>query len=53
MVVEYGSARTRLVTLGQKQGDLVEVLSGVNAGEHVVSPRPAALADGARVEIKP
>ena len=53
MVVEQGAARTRLVTLGQKQGDTVEVLSGLQAGERVVSPRPAALADGARVEIQP
>ena len=53
VVVEGGSARTRLVTLGQKQGDMVEILSGLNAGERVVSPRSTTLADGARVEPKP
>ncbi len=53
MVVEDGSAHTRLVTLGQKQGEMAEILSGLNAGERVVSPRPLALADGARVEQKP
>ncbi len=52
MVVEDGSARTRLVTLGQRQGNLVEVLSGLNAGDRVICPRPMNLADGARVEMK-
>ena len=53
IVVEDGSAHTRLVTLGQRQGDVVEVLSGLNAGERVVSPRSTTLSDGARVEPKP
>jgi len=53
IVVEEGSAHTRLVTLGQKQGDVVEILSGLNAGERVVSPRSTTLADGARVEARP
>ncbi|MBZ5610336.1 MAG: efflux RND transporter periplasmic adaptor subunit [Acidobacteriia bacterium] len=53
MVADNGVARTRLVTTGQKQGDLVEILSGLHAGEQIVSPRPAGLADGARVETRP
>jgi len=53
IVVEDGSAHTRLVTLGEKQGDTVEILSGLAAGERVVSPRSMTLADGARVEAKP
>jgi RND family efflux transporter MFP subunit len=53
IVVEGGTARTRLVTLGQKQDDKVEVLSGLNAGERIVSPRPGTLADGAHVEARP
>ena len=53
MVVEGGAARTRLVTLGQKQGDRFEVLSGLTAGEQIVSPRPGTLTDGARVEGRP
>ncbi|HTS48522.1 MAG TPA: efflux RND transporter periplasmic adaptor subunit [Bryobacteraceae bacterium] len=53
IVVEEGSAHTRLVTLGQKRGDVVEILSGLNAGERVVSPRSMTLADGARVEARP
>jgi len=53
MVVEDGFAHTRLVTTGQRQGDLVEILSGLNLGEQVVSPRPASLVDGARLETHP
>lgn len=53
MVSDGGIARTRLVTTGQKHGDQVEILSGLNAGEVVVSPRPANLADGARLEARP
>jgi RND family efflux transporter MFP subunit len=52
MVVEEGIARTRLVTTGQHQGEWVEILSGLSAGERVVAPRPAGLADGAHVETQ-
>jgi RND family efflux transporter MFP subunit len=52
LVVEEGVARTRLVTTGRKQGDQVEILSGLSGGERIVSPRPAGLADGARVETR-
>jgi RND family efflux transporter MFP subunit len=53
MVAQDGYARGRLVTLGQRTGDRVEVLSGLAAGEAVIHPRPAGLADGARVEVRP
>ena len=53
MVVDGGMAHTRLITVGQKSGDRLEVLSGLSAGEHVVSPLPPGLADGARVEARP
>jgi RND family efflux transporter MFP subunit len=52
MVVEGGAARTRLITVGERRGGSVEVLSGLTAGETVISPLPAALADGARVEVR-
>lgn len=52
LVVEEGAARTRIVTTGEKQGELVEILSGLNPGERVVSPRTAALRDGSRVEAR-
>ncbi len=49
-VVDNGVARARIVTLGERHGELVEVLSGVSAGEHVVAPAPAGLVDGTPVE---
>ena len=51
-VVEYGVARTRLVTTGRRTGGGVEVLSGLTAGEKVVLPVPAGLQDGGRVEVR-
>jgi RND family efflux transporter MFP subunit len=39
----------RAVTLGAAEGDLVEVRSGLTAGERVVIDAPEDLADGARV----
>jgi membrane fusion protein, multidrug efflux system len=53
LVAEDGVARTRLVTLGQRSGERIEVLSGLNAAEKIVFPRPAGLSDGARVEVRP
>ncbi|MBS1855182.1 MAG: efflux RND transporter periplasmic adaptor subunit [Acidobacteria bacterium] len=51
-VIENGAAHTRLVTTGRRSGDAVEVLSGLSDGESVAAPVPAALADGARVEVR-
>ncbi len=51
-VVENATARMRIVTVGRKIADRVEVLSGLSAGEQVVSPIPVTLADGAKVEIR-
>jgi RND family efflux transporter MFP subunit len=51
-VDEAGVARTRLVTIGQRGKDNVEVLSGVSAGERIITPVPAALQDGARLEVR-
>jgi RND family efflux transporter MFP subunit len=51
-VIEEGVARNRLVTTGRRQPNAVEVLSGLSAGEKVVSPIPASLADGSRVEVR-
>jgi membrane fusion protein, multidrug efflux system len=52
-VAENGFARSRLITLGDKQKDQAEVLSGLTAGEKVIFPVPQGLADGVRVEVKP
>jgi RND family efflux transporter MFP subunit len=53
MVADGGYAHTRIVTVGQKSGDKVEVLSGLSAGEKAICPAPPGLADGARVEARP
>jgi RND family efflux transporter MFP subunit len=52
-VAEEGTARTRLVTTGQRAKDAVEVLSGLSAGEKVVTSIPTGLEDGARLEVRP
>ena len=52
-VAESGAARVRLVTLGEKLKDQVEVLSGLSAGDKVIFPVPQGLADGTRVEVRP
>ena len=44
-----GIARLRLITTGDAAGDSIEVLSGLDDGERVVTRPPAELRDGARV----
>lgn len=48
-VVTGGRAEERLVTTGQVVGDLVEVTTGLKAGEQVVTTSVAQLVDGVRV----
>lgn len=52
LVVEDGFAHTRLVTTGRQAQNGMEVLSGISAGEKVVSPALPQLTDGARVELR-
>jgi multidrug efflux system membrane fusion protein len=52
-VIEDAEARLRMITAGRRAGSRVEVLSGLTAGEKIVAPVPAGLADGARVEVHP
>lgn len=52
-VADNGTARTRLITLGDNNNGQVEVLSGLTAGDQVIFPVPQGLADGTRVEAKP
>lgn len=47
--VEKGQARLQLVEIGQNNGDLAEVRSGLRSGERVVLHPNAAITDGARV----
>jgi membrane fusion protein, multidrug efflux system len=51
-VDDNGVARTRLITAGEKEKDRVEILSGLNAGEKIVFPIPAGLADGAPIRTE-
>jgi membrane fusion protein (multidrug efflux system) len=44
-----GTLEERLVELGAREGDLVEIRHGVKAGEAVVSPFPREAKDGARI----
>lgn len=48
-VVDAGVAHARLVTVGARFDNNVEVLSGLQAGEKVVAPLPAGIADGVEV----
>jgi membrane fusion protein, multidrug efflux system len=47
-----GTARWRLVTLGEAAGKQVEVLSGLSAGERIVTDPRGRELDGARVEAE-
>ena len=49
-VVRDERVERRAVKVGAEDGDRVEIVSGVNAGERVVVDGPATLADGARVK---
>ncbi len=51
-VNEGNVARTRLITLGEKRAGQIEVLSGLQAGEHVISPIPVGMADGDKLEVQ-
>jgi HlyD family secretion protein len=51
-VVKDGKAERRAVTAGAADGDQVEIVSGLQAGEQVIVEGPATLADGSRVTIK-
>jgi HlyD family secretion protein len=45
-VLADGKAQAREVTLGQKDGDLIEIVSGVSANETVITSNLDKLADG-------
>ena len=52
-VAEGNAARGRMVKAGTRSGDMVEILSGLSAGELVIERPPQTLADGARIEVRP
>jgi membrane fusion protein (multidrug efflux system) len=47
-----GTLEERIVALGAREGDLVEIKNGVKTGEAVVSPFPAEAKDGARIAAR-
>ena len=51
-VVRDNRVERRAVRTGLEQGDVVEVLSGISAGEQVVINPPATLKDGDRIRIE-
>ncbi len=50
-VIQNGIARKRKVTVGIRQSRYVEILSGLHAGEKVVTDKAYSLTDGVAVEI--
>ena len=49
-VIKNGHAEQRLVQLGQTEGDLVEIKTGVAANEQVATSNVELLSDGATVK---
>ncbi|MDR3698610.1 MAG: efflux RND transporter periplasmic adaptor subunit [Candidatus Sulfopaludibacter sp.] len=51
-IIENGTARLRVVVLGDADGDLVRITSGLAGGERVAVAHQGDLFDGAAVEVK-
>jgi RND family efflux transporter MFP subunit len=49
---DNATARMRMITAGESRNGQVQILSGLDAGDRVIHPRPAGLSDGARIEVK-
>ncbi len=52
-IADGDTARGRIVTLGQRNQDSIEVLSGLKPGEKIIAPASPELVDGARIEVRP
>jgi RND family efflux transporter MFP subunit len=52
-VADGGVARLRMITIGEAQAGLTEVLSGLSAGEVVVVEPAHDLRDGTGIEVRP
>ena len=50
-VVNDDRLERRAITVGLENGDQIEVLSGVSAGERVVIEGPQSLKDGDKVKV--
>ena len=51
-MVHEGRVERRAIKAGTTEGDQVEIVSGVTAGEQVVVDAPATMKDGDRVTVK-
>lgn len=51
--VRDGKAHLVLVRTGERDGERLQILAGLNAGEHIVISPPAELRDGRLVEVQP
>jgi multidrug efflux pump subunit AcrA (membrane-fusion protein) len=49
VVSQTGTAEERIVTTGQTVGDLIEITSGITAGDRVAASNVAQIADGMQV----
>lgn len=52
-VVDQRVVRLRMITTGESQDGLTEVLSGLSPAETVVTAPPHELRDGSRIEVRP
>jgi cobalt-zinc-cadmium efflux system membrane fusion protein len=52
VIAAENKVEERIVTLGEKVGDRIELASGVKAGEKVASNPRGKLADGTRVQVE-
>ena len=48
---QIGKAKKRIITTGLSQGDLIEVLSGLEAGEHIIMEGARRVREGQEIEI--
>lgn len=49
---EKGTAKQAIITTGKTQGNIVEVLSGLKAGDQIVNEGARSVQDGLKVEIR-
>jgi hypothetical protein len=47
----FGKAEKRFITTGLSQGDLIEVLSGIEAGEQIIMEGARRIREGQEIEI--
>ena len=52
VVAANGKAEERIVTLGEKVGDQIELATGVKAGETIAANPRGRLADGVRLQVE-